>query len=149
MDSLHALALSDEELLSVAYDEGIQSEVKREHLEQCSICQQRLTTYTRTNGHLLAKLYRSTCPSGVQLNYYCLGVIPEELRISIASHLLGCPLCTDEVAEIRHLQATFEPFPPVGFSLRAASRRLFASLVVQQAQPVTRDMSPSAGWLRQ
>jgi hypothetical protein len=149
MDSLHSLALSDEELLSVAYDEGIQSEAKREHLEQCPVCQQRLTTYTRMNGRLLATLYRSACPSAVHLNYYCLGVIPEELRISIASHLLDCPLCTDEVAEIRHLQATFEPFPPAGFSLRAAARRLIATLVVQQAQPVTREMVPSAGWPRQ
>jgi len=149
MDSLHTLALSDEELLSVAYDEGIQSEAKREHLEQCPICQQRLTSYTRTNGRLLTKLYRSTCPSAVQLNYYCLGVIPEEQRISIASHVLDCPLCTDEVAEIRRLQAAFEPFPPAGFSLRAAVRSLFATLVVQQAQPVTRDMAPSAGWPRQ
>src|SRR5258707_8460816 len=32
-------------------------------------------------------------------------MVPEERRISIASHLLDCPLCADEVAEIRTLQA--------------------------------------------
>lgn len=149
MDSSHTLAPSDEELLSLAYDEGALPEEKKEHLDQCPTCQQRLANYTRINGRLLAKLYRSICPGAVQLNYYCLGVVPEEERINIASHLLDCPLCTDEVAEIRHRQAIFEPFPSVGFSLRAAARRLFATLVVQQAQPVTRDMAPSAGWPRQ
>ncbi len=149
MDNLHTLALSDEELLSVAYDEGIQSETKREHLEHCPICQERVTSYRRTNDSLLVKLYRSICPSAVELNYYCLGGIAEELRMSIASHVLDCPLCSDEVAEIRRLQAAFEPFPAAGFSLRAAARRLFATLVVQQAQPVTREMAPAAGWPRQ
>jgi hypothetical protein len=47
------------------------------------------------------------------------------------------------------MQAAFEPFPPAAFSLRTAARRLFATLVVQQAQPVTRDMAPSTGWPRQ
>jgi hypothetical protein len=149
MDSLHTLAPSDEELLSLAYDEEVLPEEKREHLEQCEICQQRLVTYRRTNSRLLSRLYRSVCPGAVELNYYCLGAVPEEERVSIASHLLDCPACTDDVAEIRRMQATFEPFPPAAFSLRTAARRLFATLVVQQAQPVTRDMAPSTGWPRQ
>lgn len=149
MDSLHTLAPSNEELLSLAYDEGALPEEKREHLEQCEVCQQRLATYRRTNSRLLAKLYRSACPGAVELNYYCLGVLPQEERVSIASHLLDCPACAGDVAEIRRVQAAFEPFPPAAFSLRTAARRLFATLVVQQAQPVTRDMAPSTGWPRQ
>lgn len=149
MDSLHTLAPTDEELLSLAYDEGALPEEKREHLDQCEICQQRLTTYRRTNSRLLSKLYRSACPGAVELNYYCLGVVPEEERVSIASHLLNCPACAGDVVEIRRMQAAFEPFPPAAFSLPAAARRLFATLVVQQAQPVTRDMAPSTGWPRQ
>src|ERR1700687_5479076 len=145
----HELAPSDEELLGVVYDEELLPEKKREHLDQCGDCQQRLAIYRRTNSRLLARLYRSTCPGAVELNYYCLGVVPEEERVAIASHLLDCPLCADEVAEIRHQQATFEPYPPAAFSLRSAVRRLLATLVVQQAQPVTRDMARSAGWPRQ
>ncbi len=145
MDSLHILAPSNEELLSLAYDEEVLPEEKREHLERCEICQQRLVTYRRTNSRLLSRLYRSVCPGAVELNYYCLGAVPEEERVSIASHLLDCPACTDDVAEIRRMQAAFEPFPPAVFSLRTAARRLFATLVVQQAQPVTRDMAPSTG----
>lgn len=149
MDRLHALAPSDEELLSMAYDEGELPEEKREHLDQCEACQRRLTAYRRTNSRLLSKLYRSTCPSAVELNYYCLGVVLEEERVAIASHVLDCPSCADDVAEIRRQQAAFEPFPPATFALRAAVRRLFATLVVQQARPVTRDMAPSTGWPRQ
>jgi hypothetical protein len=149
MDSLHTLALGEEELLSVAYDEGTLSDKEREHLEHCSICQQRLASYTHTNDLLRTKLYRRLCPSAVQLNYYCLGMVSAEKRISIASHLLDCPLCADEVVEIRRLQATFDPFPAAPFSLRASVRRLLATLVVHQAQPVTRDIGPSLGWPRQ
>lgn len=147
MDRVHTL--SDEELLSLSYDEGELPQEKREHLDQCEVCQRRLTVYRRTNSRLLSKLYRSACPSAVELNYYCLGVVPEEERIAIASHVLDCPACTDDVAEIRRQQAAFEPFPPAAFSLRAVVRRLFATLVVQQARPVTRDMAPSTGWPRQ
>ena len=85
MDRPHALAPSNEELMSVAYNEGTLPAEERAHLEQCSICQQRLAIYMRTNALLRAKLYRRLCPSAVDLNYYCLGMVPEERRISIAT----------------------------------------------------------------
>src|SRR5258708_38197532 len=102
-DHLHSLALSNEELLSVAYNEGTLSAKEKEHLEHCPICQQRLAMYTRTNALFRSKLYRSVCPSAVQLNYYCLGPVPEAVRISITSHLLDCPLCADDIAELRRV----------------------------------------------
>ncbi|HEY6541599.1 MAG TPA: hypothetical protein VIZ18_11700, partial [Ktedonobacteraceae bacterium] len=149
MDRSHTLAPSDEELLGVAYDEEVLPDEKREHLDQCNACQQRLAAYRRINSRLFSKLYRSACPDAVDLNYYCLGGLSQEARVTIASHVLDCPACADDVAEIRHQQAAFEPVPATGFSLRAAVRRLFGTLVVQQAQPVTRDMAPTAGWPRQ
>ena len=149
MDCSNTLAVSNEHLLSVVYNEGTLTEEERAHLEQCPTCQQRLTSYARTNALLRSKLYRRLCPDAVQLNYYCLGVVPEEQRINIASHVLDCPLCADEVAQIRREQAAFEPFPRSSFSLHAVAHRLFATLVVQQAQPVTREMTPSTGWPRQ
>lgn len=149
MDRSHTLAPSDEELLGVAYDEEALPDEKREHLDQCEACQQRLAAYRRINSRLFSKLYRSACPGAVELNYYCLGGLAQEERIAIASHVLDCPACADDVAEIRRQQATFEPVPSTGFSLRATVRRIFGTLVVQQAQPVTRDMAPTAGWPRQ
>jgi hypothetical protein len=148
-DRLHALAPSNEDLISLVYDEGLLPEEEREHLAQCPICQQRLADYKDMNTLMLSHLYRSLCPSAVNLNYYCLGGLPVEERTSIANHLLDCPLCAGEVVEIRREQASYDLFPEGGFSLRDAVRRIFANLVVQQAQPVLRDVQPSTGWPRQ
>jgi hypothetical protein len=149
MEHLDALAPTDEELMSLVYDEGTLPQEEREHLEHCPICQQRLATFTRTTELLHTKLYRSLCPSAVDLNYYCLGGLPEKERISIASHLLNCPLCADEVEEIRREQANFDLYPSAAFLLPSAVRRIFAKLVVLQAQPVLRDDLPGTGWPRQ
>lgn len=151
-ENMHTPALSDEELMSVAYGEGTLSASKQAHLEQCSICQQQLAMYGRTNTLLLTKLYRSICPSAVNLNYYCLGMVSEEERMRIASHVLDCPACADEVAEIRRTQASVELYPPGAWSPFARVRRIFAPLVMQQAQPVTRAGTPGepkTGWPRQ
>jgi hypothetical protein len=145
----HTLALSNEELMSVAYNEDTLSQAEREHLAQCSICQQQLAVYTRTNTQLLTKLYRSVCPSAVELNYYCLGMIPAAQKMSVASHILDCPSCADDVTLIRRQQAAFEPFSPATPSFQAAIRRLVATLVVQQAQPVLREHTHDNGWPRQ
>ncbi len=145
----NTLAPTDELLLSLVYDEGTLSPREQAHIDQCPVCQQRLATYTSLTAALLTKLHRRLCPSAVHLNYYCLGMVPEKERVSIASHLLDCPRCADEVVEIRRVQAAFEPLPPTVPSLRTAIRRLFATLVVQQAQPVKRNDTQAAGWPRQ
>ncbi|GAC1379254.1 MAG: hypothetical protein NVSMB33_04350 [Ktedonobacteraceae bacterium] len=146
---LDILAPSDEELLSIASDDRTLPIEEQEHLAQCPICQQRLASYINTRNRLLAKLYRSICPSAIELNYYCIGMVSEQKRISIASHILDCPLCTDEVAEIRKAQASVDLFPTLAPSLSTRLRRIFATLVVQQVQPVTRAEQPDIGWPRQ
>jgi len=147
--NFHALALSDEDLMSIVYDEDTLSDEEEAHLAQCPLCQQRLTTYQRTNGLLRSKLFLRLCPSAVDLNYYCLGGLPPKERTSIAAHILDCPLCTEEVAEIRQLQANVTLFPVGTPSVAAAIRRFFATRVAQQLQPVTRDERPIAEWPRQ
>jgi len=52
-DRLHALAPSNEDLMSLAYDEGTLSSEEQDHLEQCPICQERLATYKDTNSFML------------------------------------------------------------------------------------------------
>jgi hypothetical protein len=148
-DHLHALAPSNEELMGLAYDEDTLPEEEQEHLEHCPICQQRLADYKDTNARMLSHVYRSLCPSAVNLNYYCLGGLSVEGRTNIANHLLDCPLCAGEVVEIRREQANYDLYPIGGFSLRNAVRRIFANLVVQQAQLVLRDNKPTTGWPRQ
>jgi hypothetical protein len=160
-ENQHVLALSEESLMSVAYEEEILSENERDHLKQCALCQQQLTLYRRTNALLRAKFYRFQCPNGVELNYYCLGIISDESRKRINSHILDCPSCADEVVEIRQSQANFEAFPAPTFPAPEAMRRLIATYVVQQqAQTILRDTAdkvplllrneaPKKGWPRQ
>lgn len=148
-DHFHALAISDEELMSVAYDEDSLSEEEQAHLAQCSICQQRLASYQRTNATLRSHLFLRLCPSAIDLNYYCLGGLPVEERTHIASHVLDCPLCAAEVAEIRRQQASFEPFPETEPLPALSLRRLFATRVFQQVQLTTRDDLAPADWPRQ
>jgi len=142
------LAPTNEKLLSLVYDEDALSAQEQAHFDTCRLCQQRLDTYNGLQHTLLSTLQRRLCPSALRLNYYCLGAVSAEERIRIASHLLDCPYCTNEVAESRRLQAAFEPFP-VTTSPFMAAHRLFAQLVTQQARPVTRSDTVSEGWPRQ
>lgn len=145
------LAPADEDLLGLVYHEGVLSTQEQRHFDQCSTCQERLASYSGMHDALLVKLLRGLCPSAVQLNYYCLSMVPEEERVRIAMHLLDCPTCADEAAEIRRVQAAFEPFPEARPSLGGAIRRILATLVVQQAKPVlvTRSETLATGWPRQ
>src|SRR5579863_3954508 len=105
MDCLHPIAPNDEELLRFALDgEAVSQEVSR-HLEQCSICQQRLARYKQAHTFLVSHLYRSQCPDGTTLSLYCAGLVSAEQRLSIANHLLDCPLCAAEAADTRQFLA--------------------------------------------
>ena len=140
------LAPSNEDLLSIVYEEGTLSVQEQAHFDQCPICQQRLAEYSKINTALLKHLYRLQCPDAMRLSTYCLGILPAEERTRIASHLLDCLACTDEVAKLRQWQRAFEPFPPgQGSSLRS----IFATLVVQQAKLVLRNDTGPANWPRQ
>jgi hypothetical protein len=136
------LAPTNEKLLSLVYDEGTLSTQEQAHFDTCTACQQRLDTYNGLQRTLLSALLRRLCPSAVRLNYYCLGVVPAEERVRIASHLLDCPFCTHEVAESRRLQAAFEFVPT------RSKKRHFAKQV-KQPELVTRSNTASEGWPRQ
>jgi hypothetical protein len=154
MDSLHAEAPTDEELLAFALDGDDLPEKARKHLEQCETCQKRLARYQQVNTFLVSHLYRSQCPTGTQLSYYCAHMLPEDESMRIAAHITECPLCAAEVAETRHfLQMQDSDLLPLpSFSPATSIRRIFATLVRQQPQFVTRgeasDTQPNAAWPR-
>lgn len=143
------LAPGDEELMGLLYEEHTLSPQAQAHFEHCPRCQQRLESYASLHETLQSRLYRSLCPDGARLNYYCLAMVPEQERVNIAAHLLDCPRCADEVAEIRRLQAGFEPFPERLSSLRSLLPRLFATQVRRQLSPVTRNEARTTDWPRQ
>lgn len=143
------LAPTDEDVLSLVYEEGVLSIQAQQHLNQCPTCRERLASYSDLHHVLLSKVQRGLCPNAGRLNYYCLDVLPEEERVSIARHLLDCPPCADEVMEIRQTLTAFEPLPELSPTLASVVHRIFATLVVQQAKLVTRGEAPTANWPRQ
>jgi hypothetical protein len=153
MDCLHPVAPDDEELLRFALDgEAVSEEVSR-HLEQCTTCQQRLARYKKAHSFLVSHLYRSQCPSGTELSLYCAGFLPEDQRITIANHILDCPLCAAEAEDTRQFLAeTGDLLPSHPSPLHALSgsvRRIFATLVRQQGQLVVRGDTDPTAWPRQ
>lgn len=148
MDCLHPAAPHDEELLSFALDGEDLPEDAKKHLEQCKTCQQRLITYKHANAFLVSHLYRSRCPSSMQLSLYCFGLLSGDEQVSIASHLLDCPLCATEVADTRQFREATRDIP-LPLSPVVAARRIFANLVKQQAQLVLRGDIQTSAWPRQ
>ncbi|MGI9058915.1 MAG: anti-sigma factor family protein [Ktedonobacteraceae bacterium] len=164
MDCLHSQAPNDEELLSYALDGETLPARKQAHLDQCDLCQQRLAGYKQVNASLVSHLYRRLCPDGLQLSLYCENLLPDDEKIRIATHVVDCPLCTKEVAETRrfmrevplrtsHASSLVEAGRRFIEELLAPSsaRRIFATLVRQQAQLVVRNSNNSTnkGWPRQ
>jgi hypothetical protein len=153
MDCLYPIAPDDEELLRFALDgEALPEEVSR-HLEQCINCQQRLARYKNVHNFLVSRLYRHQCPGDLQLSLYCADLLPADERVSIANHLLDCPLCAAEVVDTRQFLAETDRdlLPAHEFSLNGlhtAIQRIFATLVKQQPQLVVRSDASEAGWPR-
>ncbi len=111
MDCLHSMAPSDEEFLRHVLDGEPLAGKAKEHLRLCSICQRRLARYKHAEEYLIAKLYRSECPSAMQLNLYCASMLAADEAERVARHIEYCPLCSNEVKGIQDMLVEFEPFP--------------------------------------
>jgi hypothetical protein len=151
---LDSMAPNDEELLRYALDEEPLRMGAKEHLEQCSSCQERLAAYKQTHAFLLSRLYRSQCPTATQLNHYCINMLPTDDMFVITDHIKICPLCAAEVLDIRHYLADFDLFPtPVLSSSPVRTvKQMLALLVPWHPQMVTRGLLPEAqdsSWPRQ
>lgn len=151
MDYSNSIAPTDEELLSFALDGEILPDAARTHLEQCATCQRRLARYKQTNAYLILHLYRSQCHTGEQISLYCSGLLPEDERMSIANHVLDCPLCAAEVdATRRFLQVQDIELPSPSLSPHRLVHRIFARRVVHpQLQLAVRGDASETTWPRQ
>lgn len=155
---MNPMAPSDEEILGYVLDQDPLTADAKAHLASCSLCQQRLAYYAQFNHTLLTTLYRTQCPTAMQLNFYCAGnILSIDEIFSIAHHLKECPLCFTEVADIRKTLANFNPFLGDEFQpirtmqrLPPLLRRIVASLVTGQPRLVTRSSQANQnGWPRQ
>src|SRR5215472_11937166 len=105
------MAPDDEDLLASIFGEETLDDARKQHIEQCSTCQQRLKDYQQTHATLLSGLYRTFCPSPTMLSLYCENKLPTDQESLITTHLSECLLCSDEIADLRDELDHFNPFP--------------------------------------
>ncbi|GHO54133.1 hypothetical protein [Ktedonobacter robiniae] len=149
----HIMAPEDDALLSLALDDVPLSTEAACHLAGCVQCRERLERYRQTNNFLLNSLYRSQCPDATTLNLFCAHYLSPDEVMTISEHLAFCPLCAQDVREIRRVLQSFEAFPnessqPLSV-LRRAAERIVATLVPWQPQLVTRGEVAETPWPRQ
>ena len=58
---------------------------------------------------LTAVLYRTTCPESVELGEYHLGQLAVERQTAVAEHLITCPHCARELAQLDAFLASVAP----------------------------------------
>ncbi len=98
------------EVKLAAFLEGEADEDVAGHLETCPYCSARAQQLAGDQAHLLASLYRSTCPSSWELGEYHLRALAENRMQTIARHVTECPHCR---AEVRQLQAYLHELAPM------------------------------------
>jgi len=59
--------------------------------------------------NLSSNLYRVTCPSSIDLGEYHLKMLPNEKSKAIHQHLVTCPHCTQELAQLRNYLSELAP----------------------------------------
>jgi hypothetical protein len=99
MDCVMPPKLDDRELL--AYLDGEASHQVVAHLEQCPHCRERAEQLAQLQGRMTAELYRIGCPSTMELGEYHLGLLPGDRSAAVSRHLMECPHCSGEVAQLK------------------------------------------------
>ncbi|MBE3561443.1 MAG: hypothetical protein IMW89_19815 [Ktedonobacteraceae bacterium] len=137
LECLDPMAPDEEVLIRHVLDGQPFSREKEAHLVHCIVCQRRLTRYKRLESWLVARLYRSCCPTTIRLNLYCAALLPAEESSEIAKHITCCPLCAGEVNAIRSILQSFTPFPDTvpDVSAHEAVQHVVAVPICWQTRP--------------
>jgi hypothetical protein len=80
-----------------------------EHLKRCPHCHERARRLAQFRDRLAARLYRTECPSPIELGEYHLGMLPGEQAEAVSRHLNECPHCRREVDQLQAYLADLEP----------------------------------------
>jgi hypothetical protein len=91
--------LNDRQLLT--YIDGEADHEVVAHLERCPRCREKARRLSRLQDHLMTRLYRATCPPPVELGEYYLDVLPRDQAAAVAQHLVNCPHCARELAQLK------------------------------------------------
>jgi hypothetical protein len=147
MSCLFPPELTDRDLL--AYVDGEAAGSVATHVAGCPYCRERAHGLARAQGRLAARLYRLTCPTPAELGEYYLAMLSRERSAWLAQHLLECPHCAREVAQLQgyldELDTDVEP--GVLERLRVLVARLVRGSAVGGG-PHTPVLAPAYGGLR-
>jgi hypothetical protein len=91
--------LDDQQLLAYLDDpDSIQETIR--HLEQCEHCREKARALDYFQKRMKTRLYRSTCPTSVNLGEFYLRMAPASQSLVIAQHLRECPHCASEISKL-------------------------------------------------
>jgi hypothetical protein len=99
-----------------AYLDGKADQQVMAHLAQCPYCRDQAHRLAGWQDRLITRLYRLTCPKSEELGQYHLGLLEADRRAEVERHLLECPHCTREVAQLENYLRALAPtieFGPV------------------------------------
>ncbi len=97
------------------------------HLAICASCRQRAGAIARLQHGLAGYLHRLDCPAPGELGEYQLGLLPRQQAASVAAHLIECPHCQGEIAQLQGYLVDLAPDLELGLLERA--RVLVARLI--------------------
>jgi hypothetical protein len=100
---LYMRTLREDELLHYAIEGEALPHRAEEHMVNCNSCRQQLESLMSTNNALLRRLYRCRCPNIDILARYSAGLASLSEGLSVLYHLSFCPLCAQELQDMRQL----------------------------------------------
>ena len=100
---LHTQAPKDNELLRYALEGDPLPHLAEEHITRCNSCRQQLDKLVSIHYALLHRLYRCHCPDINTLARYSAGVASLNDGLLVLYHLHSCPLCAQELQEMRSI----------------------------------------------
>ena len=123
--------LDDRQLLLYLDGKGDQEVVS--HLERCTYCLERANALADLQNRLTSRLYRTTCPSSMELGEYHLRMLPDPERLMIRHHIGECPHCTRELAQLEEFFSS--DLALMESSLLGQAKVLIARLVGSLGEP--------------
>jgi len=137
--------LADWELLTFIDDQA--NHRVATHLEHCQHCLEKAHRLARLQNRLTAILYRLSCPPPIELGKYYLGLLPATGAIAVAQHLVKCPHCTRETAQLESFMADLAPELELSF-LDRLKGQFKERIRVRLARPVLGGTTPAFGGVR-
>lgn len=120
-----------ETVVLLAYLDGDGGPEIAAHMDRCPFCRRRVEDMRQWQISLGARLFRAACPPSLEIGEYHLGLLSPERQLAVAQHLLDCPHCAAELADLRGFVADLGPLPQAGplAQARKQAQSFFARLV--------------------